>query len=108
MNKNYLRKINSGTFLLLLIFLLGTNKMNAQQLIEGIHYKTGKPVQVIIEDGKIKEIKSIQKLSDGKQKVFVAPGFFDNQVNGFAGVSFVFGESDLTAEGIKKATEELW
>ena len=37
--------------------------MNAQQIIEGIHYNTGKPVQIIIEDGKIDEIKSIQKLS---------------------------------------------
>lgn len=82
--------------------------MNAQQIIEGIHYKTGKPVQVIVDKGKIKEIKSVQELSESKQKVFVAPGFFDNQVNGFAGVSFALGESELSVDGIKKATSELW
>uniref|UniRef100_UPI0035689B4F N-acetylglucosamine-6-phosphate deacetylase n=1 Tax=Mariniphaga sediminis TaxID=1628158 RepID=UPI0035689B4F len=44
----------------------------------------------------------------GENPVFIAPGFFDNQVNGFAGVSFVFGDSDLTPEGIEKATHALW
>lgn len=39
---------------------------------------------------------------------YVAPGFFDNQVNGFAGVSFSLGGSKLSPEGIKKATQELW
>jgi N-acetylglucosamine-6-phosphate deacetylase len=108
MGKKYGGNIKAGILLLLFIFLFGTHKMNAQQVIEGIHYATGKPVQVIVGDGKIKAIKSIQKLSGSNQKVFVAPGFFDNQVNGFAGVSFAFGESDLTAEGIEKATSELW
>jgi N-acetylglucosamine-6-phosphate deacetylase len=40
--------------------------------------------------------------------MFVAPGLLDNQVNGFAGVSFSLGGSDLTEEGIVKATRELW
>lgn len=39
---------------------------------------------------------------------YIAPGFIDNQVNGFAGVSFAFGDSDLTPEGIEKATKALW
>jgi N-acetylglucosamine-6-phosphate deacetylase len=81
---------------------------NAQQTIEGIHYITGKPIQVKIENGKIAEIKSVKKLKDENSKIIIAPGFFDNQVNGFAGVSFSFGESDLTQEGIEKATRELW
>ena len=50
----------------------------------------------------------IQQLSDANNDLIIAPGFFDNQVNGFAGVSFVFGKSDLTQEGILKATSELW
>ena len=94
--------------LLMSVFLFSSNKINAQQIIEGIHYATGKPVQIKIENGKIAEIKSIKKLKDENNKTFIAPGFFDNQVNGFAGVSFAFGESDLTHEGIEKATAELW
>jgi N-acetylglucosamine-6-phosphate deacetylase len=82
--------------------------INAQQTIEGLHYITGKPVQVKIENGKIASVKEVKKLNDENSKTYIAPGFFDNQVNGFAGVSFAFGESDLTTEGIKLATRELW
>ncbi|GAB1450344.1 N-acetylglucosamine-6-phosphate deacetylase [Draconibacterium sp.] len=94
--------------LIISVFLFSLNEINAQQMIEGIHYATGKPVQIKIEKGKIAEIKSINKLKDETSKTYIAPGFFDNQVNGFAGVSFAFGESDLTKEGIEKATSELW
>ena len=95
-------------FLIFLILNFGFIETNAQQMIEGIHYATGKPVQIKIENGKIAEIIPIKKLNDENAKTFIAPGFFDNQVNGFAGVSFAFGESDLTKEGIEKATSELW
>jgi N-acetylglucosamine-6-phosphate deacetylase len=89
----------------ILFFLF--NEMSAQQVIEGIHYYTGQPVQVKIDDGKIQEIISIDK-PESDNPVYIAPGFFDNQVNGFAGVSFAFGDSELTPEGIEKATSELW
>lgn len=95
-------------YLVFLILNFGFIETNAQQMIEGIHYATGKPVQIKIENGKISAIKSINKLNDENAKTYIAPGFFDNQVNGFAGVSFAFGESDLTKEGIEKATSELW
>lgn len=95
-------------FLVFLVLNFGFIETNAQQMIEGIHYATGKPVQIKIENGKISAIKSINKLNDENAKTYIAPGFFDNQVNGFAGVSFAFGESDLTKEGIEKATSELW
>ncbi len=89
------------------LFFFFTSGMKAQEIVEGIHYYTGQPVQVIIEDGKIGEIRTVAALESDRQ-VFIAPGFFDNQVNGFAGVSFSFGGSDLTAEGIEKATKALW
>jgi len=108
-------KFNRILFSIFLILFFGFNELNAQQMIEGIHYITGKPVQVKIENGKIAEIKSIKKLKDENSRdathrvsTYISPGFFDNQVNGFAGVSFAFGESDLTSEGIEKATRELW
>jgi len=91
-----------------MIFMIGITNIYAQEVIEGLHYKTGQPVQIVVKDGKIKEIRPIKTLSSTSEKVFLAPGFFDNQVNGFAGVSFAFGESDLTTDGIKKATSELW
>jgi N-acetylglucosamine-6-phosphate deacetylase len=80
----------------------------AQQSVEGLSYIDGKPISLEIKDGKIRNIKGIAKLTDENAKVYIAPGFIDNQVNGFAGVSFAFGESNLTAEGIEKATRELW
>ncbi|MCD6355393.1 MAG: N-acetylglucosamine-6-phosphate deacetylase [Prolixibacteraceae bacterium] len=105
-NKGFSIKIGLGIFLILSVFFM--NKIEAQQTVEGLHFATGKPVQVIIKDGKILEIKNIKKLSNEKNRVFIAPGFFDNQVNGFTGVSFAFGKSDLTKEDIEKATHELW
>lgn len=106
--KMRLRYFKVAGLLFISVFFVSLNQINAQQMIEGIHYATGKPVQIKIENGKITEIKSIQKLKDENSKIYIAPGFFDNQVNGFAGVSFAFGESDLTKEGIEKATAELW
>ncbi|RIH66306.1 N-acetylglucosamine-6-phosphate deacetylase [Mariniphaga sediminis] len=106
---NY-KKITSfiiRSFSVFALFLFGMSEMSAQQIIEGIHYHTGQPVQVKINNGVIEDITVIDKVV-GENPVFIAPGFFDNQVNGFAGVSFVFGDSDLTPEGIEKATHALW
>jgi len=79
-----------------------------QVRIEGLHYQTGQPVAIVINDGKIISIQSIDRLTDGSHSCFIAPGLIDNQVNGFAGVSFALGGGELTPEGIKKATSELW
>ncbi len=46
--------------LLFSVFLFSLKQINAQQMIEGIHYATGKPVQIKIVNGKIAEIKSIK------------------------------------------------
>lgn len=103
MNRNSIRLL-----LLVTLLILGISGISAQQLIEGIHYKTGNPVKVIVRDGKISEIQNVDKLTNPGEKLFIAPGFFDNQVNGFAGVSFSFGGGDLTGEDVEKATRELW
>ena len=93
-------KFKTNSFLLtaLLIFIISSGSMSelyAQQVIEGIHYHTGQPVRVTIRNGIIADITAADKPS-GDNPVYIAPGFFDNQVNGFAGVSFAFGDSDLT------------
>lgn len=93
-------------FIVSIVFFIGVGK--AQQTVEGLHFATGNPVAVKIKDGKILEVKDIKKLSDKKNKLILAPGFFDNQINGFADVSFSFGGGELTKEGVQKATKALW
>lgn len=94
------------TLLFSLLFIINTS--SAQQAIEGLSYIDGKPISVIVKDGKILSIQNIDKLKDEGSKVYIAPGLVDNQVNGFNGVSFSFGGGDLTLEGVKKATQGLW
>ncbi|OFY61591.1 MAG: N-acetylglucosamine-6-phosphate deacetylase [Bacteroidetes bacterium RBG_13_43_22] len=74
----------------------------------GILYSDNKPVSITISEGRITGIKRIKKLPEGSQDLYIAPGLIDNQVNGFAGVSFTFGGGELTVDGVKKATIELW
>jgi len=93
-----------------LLFLMVCNPMNAQltDAIEGLHYLDGSPVRVEIRDGMIEKVERIEQLTSGNEAVFIAPGLIDNQVNGFAGVSFAFAGGDLTLEGVRKATRALW
>jgi N-acetylglucosamine-6-phosphate deacetylase len=79
-----------------------------QTRIEGLLYLDKSPVSVEIMDGKIVEVKRIEKLSDESNALYIAPGLFDNQVNGYMGISFAFGGSELNIDGIKKATTGLW
>jgi len=94
--------------LIVFILTLTVNASFAQTRIEGLLYLDNKPVSVEIKDGKIVSIQPIDKLSDESHPLFIAPGLIDNQVNGFAGVSFCFGGGELKKEGILKATRELW
>ena len=94
--------------LITVIFLMTfANTLIARTKVEGLLYLTKKPVSVEIEDGMIVRIREVKRLSD-PHPVFIAPGLIDNQVNGFAGVSFCFAGGELTREGIFKATQELW
>ena len=102
-----IKNIMKNYIVLVVFFFANMNGINAQT-IEGIHYANGYPVKVKIDGGKIESVQRIDKLTDETNKFIIAPGFFDNQVNGFAGVSFSFGGSDLTIEGVEKATHELW
>ena len=94
--------------LILLIVMIFVNNSIAQTKVEGLLYLTKKPVVVEIKNGRIVNIQQIAKLSDQSHPVYIAPGLIDNQVNGFAGVSFCFAGGELTKEGILKATQELW
>jgi len=78
------------------------------QRIEGLLYLDNSPVSIEINDGRIMKITRIKELSENCKRVYIAPGFIDNQVNGYAGTSFVFGGSNLNIEGIEKSTKALW
>ena len=98
----------SFNFIIAVIFMTFVNSAFAQTKVEGLLYLTKKPVSVEIKDGKIVRIQQLKKLSDQSHPFYIAPGLIDNQVNGFAGVSFCFAGGELTKEGILKATQELW
>ena len=76
--------------------------------VEGYLYLDHSPVSIEILNGKIMKVDRLTGIPDGFPKVYIAPGFIDNQVNGYAGVSFAFGGSVLTGEGVIKATRALW
>ncbi len=76
--------------------------------LTGLYYADNKPVEIIIKDGTISAVKRITNLPEKNRNLIIAPGFIDNQVNGYAGVSFTFGGGELTADGVKKAAGELW
>ena len=93
---------------LVTILLFISTLSYCQEYITGILYSDNKPVTITIKDGMITAVKRIKKLPEGSTNLYVAPGLIDNQVNGFAGVSFTFGGEELTPEGVKKATEAIW
>lgn len=68
--------------------------------VKGIHYETGKAVKIEIRDGLISNISEVMG-SIQDPELFVAPGFIDNQINGYRGVDF--SEPDLTIYDMKTA-----
>lgn len=68
---------------------------------------------IIVRNGLIESVSAQNTRLQGATEInangkFIAPGLIDNQVNGFAGISFSLGGSELTGEGVEKATRELW
>lgn len=94
-------------FLFLLAQIMGTSSY-AQTRVEGLFYLDKTPVSVEIKDGRIVSVQRIEKLTNNNSPVYVAPGLVDNQVNGYAGVSFCFDDSSLQKENMRMATNELW
>lgn len=102
--------IKALKFLILTLFnfLMVANLNFAQNKVEGLFYLDGKPVSIVIRDGKISEINRIDNLPASQETIYIAPGLIDNQVNGYNGVSFSFGEGELNEEALIKATRALW
>ncbi len=108
MKTNYFITIRTSILNAFILLSIMTNSSIAQENIEGLFYLDEKPVSIIIKDGRISELNRIDKLTVGNEKIYIAPGLIDNQVNGFNGVSFAFGEGELSEEGVIKATRALW
>mgnify|MGYP001604379249 CR=1 FL=1 len=94
--------------LMTIFMVFGGAALYAQIRVEGLSYLDKKPISVEIKDGKIIRVDHIEKLSDESHPVFISPGLIDNQVNGFAGVTFNDTHQILNKEGIRKITSELW
>ena len=102
---NMKRSIANLTWIFTILMVL---RSSGQERIEGLHYQTGKPVEVTIQEGIIVSVRPVRKLNGENRKLLIAPGLIDNQVNGYAGVTFALGGGVLTPEGVRKATRELW
>jgi N-acetylglucosamine-6-phosphate deacetylase len=80
--------------------------MAEASVIHGLHYETGKPVRIEIENGTIGKISDAHSQDVSGKDLYIAPGLIDNQVNGYYGVDFA--DERLSVDGIKAAAEALW
>ena len=74
--------------------------------ITALHYETMQPVRIDMACGLILNVAETGERGPYGGMPIVAPGLIDNQVNGYAGVDF--SGSQLSVEGIAKATRSLW
>ena len=82
---------------------------NFKMTVEGLSYVDKSPIQIVVQGGVIQRVTRKDALSHTPEDpMYIAPGLIDNQVNGYASVSFGFGGGALTVEGVRKATEALW
>lgn len=78
-------------------------------MLEGLSYTDKRPVEIDIQDGIIQRIRPKHSLSQNTQEpLYLAPGLIDNQVNGYASVSFGFDGGSFTVEDVGKVTRALW
>jgi N-acetylglucosamine-6-phosphate deacetylase len=78
-------------------------KDGSQGVIAGWHYATRQPVQVRWLDGALTELHPAE--TPPPRDLWLAPGLFDLQVNGYGGVDFQ--QDNLTADDLLSATRQL-
>lgn len=77
--------------------------VNMESYIRGIDYKTNKPIEVVTEDGYIKDI--IELSNESKENLIIAPGLIDIQINGYKG--FDFNKEPLSLDEWESIADEL-
>lgn len=65
------------------------------------HYRTGRPVAITVAGGRIT---SVEPAADDPALPWVAPSFFDPQINGCLGIGFV--SPGLTPDGVRTVADE--
>ncbi len=71
--------------------------------IKALLYSNRQPISIEIDNGIISAINSLTKLTN--KDLYVAPGLFDNQINGYLGVGFT--SSNLTTETMVQAVKGI-
>jgi N-acetylglucosamine-6-phosphate deacetylase len=75
-------------------------RMESVVRIHARHYATARPVIVAIENGKIATVETGE---EAPNLLYLAPAFFDPQINGCHGISFV--SPSLTPEGVRTVAD---
>lgn len=75
-------------------------------VLNGLHYESGQLVRIDIDNGIIRRISNVHTTKVKKKNLFVAPGFIDNQINGYRG--FNFADEFFTAKRLKIAAKAIW
>lgn len=78
---------------------------NDSWTVSGIHYGTGKPIQVKIKGTQIMDVSPFEPL-DYSDLPFIGPGLVDLQINGYGGKDF--NTLPLDVEMVASVTEKLW
>ncbi|TYP79399.1 N-acetylglucosamine-6-phosphate deacetylase [Paenibacillus methanolicus] len=82
---------------------------HARASIAGLHYKTGKPIQIDMMNGIIKRVELLtdRAMGGGTDHLpWIGPGWVDLQVNGFSGIDL--NAPSLTTEHVHELTRKLW
>jgi len=75
--------------------------------VQGLFYLDQTPVTIEIKNGLIyRVVRDRDSREQKSSEIYIAPGFIDVQVNGYASVSF--SEENLTVDNIRKITKGLW
>ncbi|MBD0254547.1 MAG: amidohydrolase family protein [Cytophagales bacterium] len=74
-------------------------------VLTGLHYRTGRPVEVACRAGTIDHIREGEGLQTAGLP-WLGPGLTDLQVNGFRGIDL--NAPDLSAADLERLTQELW
>ena len=90
-----------------LIILFSSIENMAQDLVlSGLSTDDNRQLTMVIKNGLIEKIKKGPVKETAGEKIYIAPGFIDTQINGYASISF--NEEGLTAEKIHEITRVLW